>query len=352
MRRLTSAITGLAFVAVGVLAAIYGKQLREKGAEVSPSAAKPQAVVQQIVSSGDGNRFVAETLETIERSINIVAKVRQRVHLGSSELTGTGQYWQQGAGNQRRTRWSLQTLVSGEQGSLLQVFDSQHLWTDLHLPSKHEVTKIDLHELRRLLAAKAANNRQAPNTQGRGPSDARVARPTQQLLLAHRGGLTQLLDELVQRFDFDEPRPMWWEDRSVFALIGHWKPDQVEKLWPNYKPGDEWPEALPHHVLLMVGQTNLFPYLIEYRRGADAALSQGEVVFEPADEPLTRYELFDVQFAQAIDHKLDLFKYADAEHIAVDITGEVFHRLSPNKEEPEVEAPIQSVSSRKNTFRR
>lgn len=35
---------------------------------------------------------------------------------------------------------------------------------------------------------------------------------------------------------------------------------------------EEWPSHLPHHVLLYIDSSELFPYLIEYRSGADAAL--------------------------------------------------------------------------------
>ncbi|MEQ8209715.1 MAG: hypothetical protein RH917_07770 [Lacipirellulaceae bacterium] len=320
MRRLTTAILGIAFVVGG----LYAFRLANPQ---KPLAAKPEAevapVVQEIVSSGDGNRFVIQTLETVEDTMNLVAKVRQRVQIGESELTGTGEYWQQAKGNLRRTRWSVQTLVAEGQGSYLQVFDGQTLWTDLHLPSKHEVTKLNLTDLRRQLAASSA-----ATTGG-------ISRTIQNLILTHRGGLTQLLDELVQRFDFDQPQPMWWGDQSVYALIGHWKPGQVAKLWPDLKPTDPWPEALPHHVLLMVGKTDLLPYLIEYRSGSDATLAKAKNAFDMAPSPLTRYEFFDVQIAQTIDPRLKLFVYEDSDARAVDVTDQVFERLVPPKAEPQ-----------------
>ncbi|MEQ8835916.1 MAG: hypothetical protein RID07_03840, partial [Lacipirellulaceae bacterium] len=89
MRRLTTAILGIAFVVGG----LYAFRLANPQ---KPLAAKPEAevapVVQEIVSSGDGNRFVIQTLETVEDTMNLVAKVRQRVQIGESELTGTGEY--------------------------------------------------------------------------------------------------------------------------------------------------------------------------------------------------------------------------------------------------------------------
>lgn len=319
MRRLTTAILGIAFVIGG----LYAYRAANPN---NPLAAKPEPevapTVEQIVSSGDGNRFVIQTLETVEDTMNLVAKVRQRVQIGESELTGTGEYWQQAKGNLRRTRWSVQTLVAEGQGSYLQVFDGQILWTDLHLPSKHEVTKLNLTDLRRQLAASSA-----ATTGG-------ISRTIQNLILTHRGGLTQLLDELVQRFDFDQPQPMWWGDQSVYALIGHWKPGQVARLWPDLKPTDPWPEALPHHVLLMVGKTDLLPYLIEYRSGSDARHAKGTNSFELAESPLTRYEFFDVQIAQTIDPRLKLFVYEDSDARAVDVTDQVFERLVPPNAEP------------------
>jgi hypothetical protein len=87
----------------------------------------------------------------------------------------------------------------------------------------------------------------------------------------------------------------------------------------------EWPKQLPHHVLLLVGPQDLYPYVIEYRRSDDDQLATAPKGLLPAADPLARFEQFDVQFAAQIDDRL--FELASGDIQWTDETGRLIKRM-------------------------
>ncbi len=317
MRRLT---LWLAIVAVDML--VLGTTSRELRAGDS-EAPNPQPPTHNSQPTA-GNALATRVLATLERRPNIAARVRHQVRLGEHVLAGTGRYWQQGVGSERRTRLELQTQVAGKTASLIQIFDSRYLWTDRHLPSGRKVTRLDPVRLQAgLTSAPVAR-------QGRATSATSLISTA-----ASRGGLSGQLADLVKNFDFGPPRETQLEGLPVSAMIGMWKPKtpwkpklQTDDLSPKTQADDlsskdseppsewplsEWPSQLPHHVLLLVGTQNLFPYVIEHRRGSDAPLANSEAGYLPTDNPLARFELFEVQFTAAIDRQQFEFTSTDIE---------------------------------------
>ena len=125
--------------------------------------------------------------------------------------------------------------------------------------------------------------------------------------------MSQMLAELLRRFHFDPPRAKQLNGFAVEALIGHWRPEQFAELCPVLSDDQPWPDQLPHHVLVLVAQNNLFPHVIEFRRADDAALATSLSGLELAQDPLTRYEMFEVRFADAIDATVFQFKPGDVD---------------------------------------
>ena len=112
----------------------------------------------------------------------------------------------------------------------------------------------------------------------------------------------------------------------MVAMTGRWKPEPLVQLCPQFassgltadakNPEADWPDQLPHHVLLMVGKQNLFPYLIEHRRNKDAPSSDDPLSGDgagthPVDDPLARYEQFEVQFTAPLDERLFEFDHSE-----------------------------------------
>ena len=262
-------------------------------------------------------------LSTLERQASIAARLRHQSRLHEHTLTGSGRYWQQGTGVQRVSRWEMQTQVAGKTASIVQIYDGNHLWTDRRLPSGREVHRLDVARLHARLR-KGGPNRTRSNTSRNDSVEKMLA------AAEGRGGLAQMLAELLTRFNFDPPRHTQLNGLAVNALVGRWQIPKLEALWPKgkYEPGGDppsWPEQLPHHVLVLVGKNNLFPYVIEHRRASDAYLAGTVAGLRPTRDPLVRYEIFEVQYAAAMDRRLFEFKPGDVQW--TDETALVLERM-------------------------
>jgi len=296
-------------------------------------SALPRATTATPVASGD--TLLAEALDTLQRRPSVAARLRHQTHLYEHTLVGSGKYWQRGTAGQRVSRWEMQTQVAGKTASFVQVFDGNHLWTDRRLPSGREVHRLDVARLQMRLGART------PARVRLTASDDRLEALT--TAVEGQGGLAQMLADLLGRFTFDPPRPIQLNGAAASALVGHWRKEQLVRLWPelNQTGNDarpEWPEQLPHHVLVIVDQSDLFPYVVEYRRSSDAYLASTAAGQRLVRDPLVRYEIFDVQFAQAMDDRLFEFKPGDVQW--TDETALVLERLRQQRGD----APVISTA--------
>ncbi|NOY29225.1 MAG: hypothetical protein GXP28_03325 [Planctomycetes bacterium] len=262
------------------------------------------AGAQSTVPVASGNQTLASALEAIQWHESIAARIRHQSRLDEHTLMGSGNYWQRRTGEQHVSKWEMQTQVAGKTASFVQVFDGDYLWTDRRLPSGREVHRLDVKLLQSRLPSLAAS-------QG-------------------RGGLTQMLADLLQRFDFDPPRQTQLNGLAVYALVGHWRSEELASLGVSLEPSvreeaSPWPKQLPHHVLVLLGREKLFPYVIEHRRSSDAYLLSTVAGLRPTRDPLVRYEIFEVQFAQAIDPGIFQYKPGDVQW--TDETSLVVERL-------------------------
>jgi hypothetical protein len=307
-----------------------------------PAEGVPKVVIER-ASNGSGapaigndDQLILEVLETLERRPNIAAKLRQSVRLSHGRLSGEGEFWQQGVGNQRRTRWDLTMLVAGERAFVTQVFDGEVLWTDRKLPASRKVTRVDIGALRRQLGS-------AADGAGQG---AVLAEDTMPELLA-RGGVSQLIASIHRCFSFGQRQALRRGDQAMFALVGRWRPDQLERLWPDagaMAPAD-WPAQLPHHVVVYLDANDRFPYFVEFRGGDLAGLADSTSAYNPARDALASFEFRDVQFAAAMP--ADLFRYSPPDNSWQDITTRLVDELRP----PQPAAPEVNTANRSATVR-
>jgi len=267
--------------------------------------------------SASGNQMLASAIEALDWQVSIAARVRHQSRLDKHTLMGSGKYWQRGTGEKRKSRWEMRTQIAGETASFVQLFDGEHLWTDRVLPSGRKVHRLDVKLLQSRLNAEGL-----PREVGR--TDLIDA-------LRGRGGLTQMLADLMQQYEFDPPRQAQLNGLAVYALIGHWRREQLAALGvdidlPTGEEASPWPKQLPHHVLVLLGREKLFPKVVEYRRWSDAYLLDTVAGLRPTRDPLVRYEVFEVQFAQAIDPSI--FEYKPSPKLQwTDETSLVVERL-------------------------
>ena len=262
-----------------------------------------------------GDQLVQEVISrSLERRPNIAAKVRQLVRVGEERLRGQGTYWQQGVGNLRRTRWELETLVGSDLAYVTQVYDGEYVWTDRKLPGTRKVTRVGMEAIRREL------NSQNGAGEGGGVASFSDA--------AARGGLSQLVASLARCFTFSSPQPMQLGERTMLAVIGTWRPQQLEKEWAGLstKPPAEWPSHLPHHVLLYIDSSELFPYLIEYRGGEDAELVTDPHGVFATRNPLALFEFLEVEYFGST-MPANLFQYTPPDPSWHDVTSKVIEEL-------------------------
>ncbi len=283
--------------------------------------------------ASNGDAYLAEVLATMERRANVSAKLRHQSRIDADTLLGSGNFWQLGAGPQRLTRWEMQTQVADKAASYVQVFDGRYLWTDRNVPSGRQIHRLDVGNLKARLRTNPKSLTESSNWEDlmRGAE--------------FRGGLSQMLADLLRRYHFAPPRATQLNGFAVEALIGQWRPEQFAELCPILGAEQTWPEQLPHHVLVLVGQSNLFPYVIEFRRSTDADLADNLSGLKPTHDPLVRYEIFEVRFADAIDGTVFQFKPGDVDWS--DETSLVFDQLNKQKGAAEAELAARKASEQK-----
>jgi hypothetical protein len=272
-----------------------------------------------------GNAYLVRVLQTLEQQPSIVASIRHESRLYGQQLMGSGKYWQLRSLGKRLTNWEMQTQIAGQTASFSQIYDGNHLWTDRRLPSGQQIHRLDVAWLQAKLRAE---------NRGR-PID-----PRQQIILAleGQGGLGQMLGDLLRNFDFQPPQPTQLNGDPVNALVGHWRTEQLARLWPagaelEEMTTDDWPAQLPHHVMLLIRTRNLFPCVCEHRTAQDAALATQLGGLRPTAAPLLRYEIFEVQTAVAIPE--EKFQYVPGDVPSTDETNLVYQQLTQQNRQPE-----------------
>jgi hypothetical protein len=210
---------------------------------------------------------------------------------------------------------------------LVRVCDGQYLWEHRELPDadnsdgqpRSTVTKIDIRRVRQALDQ---NSKSVSANAGH------------ELMW---GGLTKLLDGLQRSFRFtsveaghlDAPSASTGgvDSLNVWIATGSWRPEALRVLSPNLandaaqgQPVSVSKQAsqAPDEVALYVGQSDLFPYRVEFRRRAEKGRGGGAEMV-----PIMQLALFEVRLNAPIE--AEQFKY---DQNAEDITGNVIKNLS------------------------
>jgi hypothetical protein len=251
------------------------------GPELGP-ARQPQA------------QAILETaVRILERRGGVSARIHQQIDLFGKQLVGSGVYFQQRSGQQHLIRLELRIQAGDQQCSLLQVLSppsskGHYLWTHRKLPGEEKLSRIDV-------VRAAAALEKAGDLPGRGAEG----------MLQGLGGIPKLLRGLQAAFDFSSAQRGRFDGLPVWRLQGQWKPDRLAEILPDQKatieagePADlsKLPERLPDHVVLMLGQEDLFPRRIEYRRRNAEKDGRRE-----ESRTLVTMELFDVKLDTPID---------------------------------------------------
>lgn len=199
----------------------------------------------------------------VESTESISAKVRQDVLLFGKRMVGSGSYAQQQAGEQTLLRWEMRWQYGDRSTSWVQTADGEYLWT-YDTSKTPPLSRVDLRRAARLLAENRTDTTPLD-------ADARL----------WSVGLSRLLRSLKAGFEFRSAEPGRWghDKRPVWRVIGHWKPvgaaaapsgAEAGAARAAADPAAALPEHVPTTVVLLLGQNDMFPYRIEYRREEDS----------------------------------------------------------------------------------
>jgi len=259
-----------------------------------------------------GADLLRQVVMRIHDHETVAAKVRHRANLFDQKLVGSGIYRQRSTPQGTQVRFSLSVKTGERTVNLLHIGDGRFLWMHDNLDGRPKLSRVDLQRLRR-----------AEAEQGGVPS------------LSFSGGLPQLLTSLQDNFLVSAPQAVVFQEVPMWAIACTWNPERLARLWPAVADHldeqgrlrtEQFPEQLPDRVFVLVGQDDLFPYHIDFRRSP----SQGglNVLGESGasvSRSLATMEFFEVQFGAPLDPMLFVYKPSNIE--VVDRTDEYLVRI-------------------------
>ena len=290
------------------------KSTSERGGNASPD---PRDLQDRLA-----DLLIADVIAAIRSHDSISARLRQKIDVLGQQLVGTGQYLQQGRGEQQKIRLELKIQVSDQTTSMQQVCDGTFLWLHQDLLDKTTLTRIDVRRVREAVF-------------DRGGRRSRF----EQIQLA-LGGLPKLIEALDKAFEFRIVQQDRLDGVPVWVVRGTWRPEQLAATYPDPKskkgegqgevrPVGKLPPHAPEVMVMLIGRDDLFPYRIEFRR----RLATDDKTPERTDAtvPLVVMEWFEVALDTPIDERQFIYRPGDLR--PVDGTDKLLVKMGLREEE-------------------
>lgn len=246
----------------------------------------PAVSLNPIAEPYSGPALMKQVVAAIQRHRSVSAKIRHRTDLFGQQLVGSGLYLQQQSTRGLQVRFSLSLKAGDQPAHLLHVCDGRYLWMSDNLDGNQRLSRLDLPTIRR-----------AEKEQGGGPYSYSLG-----------GGLPRLLVNLQRSFAVASPQAVTFQEVPMWALALRWHPQRLRELVPDANlvdeqgriKTDELPPQFPDRVFLLVGQDDLFPYHIDFRR-TESDRGLAVVDARSPSRSVATMELFEVQYNAAID---------------------------------------------------
>ncbi len=243
----------------------------------------------------DGNLLLQQAIARLKSYQSIRCSVRQRIELFGHTLVGTGEYQQLNQGTDLLLRSDLKIQLEDRAATYQQICDGRFLWRYHNSPDvdklgafRQELSRVDLDVVRRHRSLDYVPLDAAPGY----------------------GGLSQLLEQIHRHFEFQPPQPGMLHEVPVWMLPGTVQLATFDQFPGNQVTAQRSPEHFPHFVTLALGQEDLFPFRIEYRRKKSDG-SSSEIVVTADSRAIVTLELFQVQLNLPLNPELFVKRAGD-----------------------------------------
>lgn len=226
--------------------------------------------------------------------ITIESKLRVRTDLMGQPLIGSGEYAQLRSSSGLLLRLEL-TIQAGEQATTVrQISDGRDLWEHWRIGEAERLNHVDM--------------RRVDDAISRSPGGSAVGATSTNLA---RGGIPRLLSQLEENFDFSQapPRSGKIGDVPVWSVTGEWKSERLVQAVPQAVDNgkivyEKLPSHLPHHVEVLLGRKDSFPYRVTYHRIHE---DEGKRVAVP----MVTTEFYEVAIGEVLDASQFHFRQPD-----------------------------------------
>jgi len=267
-----------------------------------------------------------------QQQTSVQARIRYHADLFGQQTFGAGLYLQQGVGDERQFRLELKTALGDQLLTFQQVCDGKYLWQyqdgfdkpKAGAADRTTIARIDLRKVREALDNADANSNGLPS----------MTSVTGEFAW---GGLPKLLTGLQNSFRFTRVEAGKLDTLPVWIAAGSWRPEAMATISKELaaEAASErplnlklLPPQLPEQVQLYVGQDDLFPYRIEYRRRASGKGRGGDA--DRAEMlPMVTVEFYEVRLNTPINPRE--FDYQPGSADVLDTTAAYIKSLQGKK---------------------
>ncbi len=227
----------------------------------------------------------------IESRETVSAKMRYEAQLFGQRLLGSGSYVEQRPGRDHLFRLELRFQLGDSPSSLVNVCDGRYLWEYRSAGGKSELSRVDIVRAWRALQR-----------------DGEPLAAHHAMALPGLGGVPRLLHSLNRQFEFGPAQRGKWNNPPiiVWRIEGGWRrealmrmlPDQASAIAEGRADLKRLPPQAPDKVICYLGEADLFPCRIEFRRQSPRAAETA------TDQCLLAVDFYDIRFDQPIDPSL------------------------------------------------
>jgi len=271
-------------------------------------------------SQEDGQLLLQQAILNLETQTSVAGKIHYYFELSNKEsIAGRGIYSAQMSPSGQLFRWEVHLPFENQPFRWWELFDGQTLWTYRANPTqdpKEQLSRVDVLQVAQYL--KKQGNLPKIGETSNWPGLGGLSRQLRSLYANFQFALLEL--NSLRATDGQQTRPF-----PVWKLQGTWKPTRLAALLPDQADRiqqglpvqwEKVPPHIPDQVVVFLGQEDLFPYEIQYRRkptGRWTAWLSQIVWLQGAERYLAKLEF--VELSLNVPLETESFQYHPPDHL-------------------------------------